>query len=173
MNHRFNSLVDRRWARHFQRVQERKDLYLDYDSGRKERREQRRKDVKEARAYYTSYGFDPQMMCTEKVAVSCHSYNELNAVIRETRRKFPEYVPPDSDLARCFWNEQADETVVGICESEYWFLHSVKEIRDYGRSWFLSNGYEVVDFYDCCKARDLGRICAADSIDDLFGEGVL
>ena len=159
----YNSPADRKWQRRYQLIQERKDLYWEIDQKKKERRKANKKNF-----FWGGRGFKlDQIMSGRKVAVVCTSKKEADEVLSVIKKEHPEWgfdVPVDD-----FWYFYDPEIAFGLCEDPILLPYESRYyMRADSRRYFLENGYEIVDFYECCEVRDLGEMDGMDVFDVLF-----
>lgn len=148
----YNSAADRKWLKRFQRIQERKEANWEYDQAKRECR-------KRAKGYYISQGFKPDRLLSGKVAVICHSENQVRQVINEVKREKPDYCNLGNINEQAIWDYHKPEVALGLVYEEYYFFPGIVNLRAQTQTYFAESGYEIVDFYDCIPVRDLGEIC--------------
>ena len=81
------------------------------------------------------------------------------------KKECPEWslgVPTDD-----FWYFYGPEVAFGLCESSFPF-EDERYLRVDSRLYFAENGYEIVDFNECCEVKDLGEMDGSDIFDILF-----
>lgn len=161
----FNSPADRKWQRRYQLIQERKDTYWEIDQAKRERRKANKKNF-----FWGGRGFKlDQIVSGRKVAVVCANKKEADEVLSVIKKERPEWglggVPIDD-----FWYFYGPEVAFGLCESSFPFADE-RYLRVDSRQYFAVNGYEIVDFYECCEVKDLGEMDGLDVMNTLFGMG--
>lgn len=161
-----NSASDRRWSQRYQRVQERKEMYGDYQQ------EKQRKKKQHKGAYTNPYGFNPEYLMKLKTAVVCNSAEQVEAVIRSFKAKYPSSSYPPVSLAQELVLSTAGEVAFSAENYIDWLVdvdHAYKMLDYATPSYYFNKEYTLLDFYECCQVKDLGEIYPSSiGIDNLL-----
>lgn len=158
----YNSSADRRWQQRYQRIQERKESSFDFETPREERR-------KAKRTLYRMSGLDVDRVVQGNVAVLCNSPEEVRRLYRAVELKKPEYTRWRSEEGLIDSLYFCPEPAVAIVTEDYAFFEETS-IRIDSKRYFISKGFEIVDFAELTPVVDLGEFrCSSDPVESLLG----
>lgn len=160
----YMSAADRRWAERYERVKsvrEANDFYL---QAKKERRTRTRKCV----ANHARYGFWAPEMIGGKLAVTCHSREQVHEVVSWLVQRCPSdtIAPKLSEIDSAIY--ESGVTVGIVSRVATWFFEGMTEIVLSPSGYFEHDMYVVDDFFDHVPISDLGNISDEMDIDLLF-----
>lgn len=146
----YNSAADRRWQQRYQRIQERKENVLDIETPREERRRMR------ATMYRTGQ-IDIKRIVPNRVAVLCTSVQQVRQLYMAVEKQNPEYTRwrSVSGLEDSFYF--CTDAAIGIITEDYPFFEETT-IRVEPKQYYMSRGFEVIDFCELLPVKDLGRV---------------
>lgn len=159
---KYNSASDRRFQQRYQRIQERKESALCVEDSRKARRI-------EKKTMYRTGNINIQRMEPDKVAVRCSSLTQLRRLFLAVERNTPEYIrwTPLSIIEDGF--HFLSIPCVGLITEDYAFFEEIRIKVDEER-YFLSKGFEIIDFYEILPVKDLGNVRkSSETVDFLLG----
>lgn len=159
---KYNSASDRRFQQRYQRIQERKESALDVEDARKARR-------LEKKTMYRIENINIQRVEPNKVAVRCSSLTQLRRLFLAVERNTPEYTKwkPLSIIEDGF--RFFSIPCVGLITEDYVFFGETS-IRIDEERYFLSKGFEIIDFCELLPVKDLGNVRkSAETVDFLLG----
>ena len=158
----YNSVADRRWQQRYQRIQERRESAPDFETSREERRRLKA-------TMYRASGIDAGKLIPNKVAVLCTSAQQVRQLYLAVEKKYPRYTRwrSMSGLEDSFYFY--GDAAVGIVTEDYPFFEETT-IRVEPKRYFMSRGFEIIDFGELIPVVDLGEVRgSSDSVESLLG----
>lgn len=148
----YNSAADRRWQNRYERIKERKENVFDVETPREARR-------REKKTLYRTANIDANRLIPDKVAVLCTSPNQVRQLYYAIERLHPEYTRwrSVSGLEDSFYF--CNEPAVGLITEDYFFAEEIA-IRVEQKQYYISRGFEIIDFCELLPVKDLGSVRA-------------
>lgn len=159
---KYNSASDRRFQQRYQRIQERKESALYVEDSRKARRI-------EKKTMYRIQNINIERMEPNKVAVRCSSPVQIKRLFLAAERYNPGYTRFRSLQAYVDGFILFTNPCIGLATEDYTFFEDTF-IRLEEERYFLSKGFEVIDFCELLPVKDLGNVReSSETVDFLLG----
>lgn len=159
---KYNSASDRRFQQRYQRIQERKESALYVEDSRKARRI-------EKKTMYRTQNINIERMEPNKVAVRCSSPVQIKRLFLAAERYNSDYTRFRSLQTYVDGFILFTNPCIGLATEGYAFFEDTF-IRLEEERYFLSKGFEVIDFCELLPVKDLGNVRkSAETVDFLLG----
>lgn len=159
---KYNSASDRKFQQRYQRIQERKESALYVEDSRKARRI-------EKKTMYRIQNINIERMEPNKVAVRCSSPVQIKRLFLAAERYNPDYTRFRSLQTYVDGFILFTNPCIGLSTENYTFFEDTF-IRLEEELYFLSKGFEVIDFCELLPVNDLGNVReSSETVDFLLG----